>query len=133
MAKKAQTGHEEEPEFMASSGSRSGFPPPSQPALSTNERDRPVHCFASKEFRPYIEIMLKGTQLRVDMDDMIGRSQPYRELDLISNQWSVDFNNYFEDQLDGDEDLRGIDPNACPVKQTDAFLKGNCYSYCCRC
>ena len=73
--------------------------------------------------------MVKGTQLRVDIDDKIGRMQPYRELALIFNDWSVDFHNYCEDHPNGDEDLRGLDPNACPVKRTDAFLKGKFYSF----
>jgi hypothetical protein len=34
---------------------------------------------------PYIEVMLKGTQLRVDMDDKIGRVQPFRELATFFN------------------------------------------------
>ena len=124
--KKALPGHEEEPEFMAASGSRSRAPPPSQPAFSQNERARLVHCLATDEFRPYIEYMLKGTQLRVDMDDKIGRVQPFRELATIFNDWKMDFQNFFENHPNGDVDLRGIDPNQCNVKRTDAFLKGNC-------
>ena len=61
IAKKRQPGHDEEPEFMAASGSRARAPPPSQPAFSSNERARLVHCLASDEFRPYIEVMLRGT------------------------------------------------------------------------
>ena len=111
---------------MAASGSRSRAPPPSQPAFSQNERARLVHCLATDEFRPYIEYMLKGTQLRVDMDDKIGRVQPFRELATIFNDWKMDFQNFFENHPNGDDDLRGIDPNQCNVKRTDAFLKGNC-------
>jgi len=95
MSKKALPGHEEEPEFVAASGSRARAPPPSQPAFSANERARLVHCLATDEFRPYIEVMVKGTQLRVDMDDKVGRVQPFRELATIFNDWTMDFTNYF--------------------------------------
>ncbi len=36
----------------------------------------------------------------------------------------MEFHNFFEDHPNGDEELRGIDPNNCNVKRTDAFLKG---------
>ena len=75
---------------------------------------------------PYIEVMLKSTQLRVDMDAKIGWVQPYRELATIFYDGKMDFTNFFEKYPSGDDDLRGIDPNQCNVKRTDAFLKGNC-------
>ncbi len=74
---------------------------------------------------PYIDVMLRGTQLRVYMDDKVGQLQPYRELVVIFNDLDMDFHKFFENNPNGDEELRGIDPNNCNVKRTDAFLKGN--------
>ena len=69
--------------------------------------------------------MLRGSQLRVDINDQVDRVQPHRELAVLFNDWTMDFQNYFENYPNGDDDLRGIDPNNCNVKRTDTFLKGN--------
>jgi len=37
----------------------------------------------------------------------------------------MDFKSCFENHPSGDEDLRGIGPNNCNVKRSNAFLKGN--------
>jgi len=127
--KRTQVGHSEEPEFLAATASASRTPPPSQPAFSANERARLVHCLASDEFRPYVEIMLKGTQLRVDLDDKVGRIVPFREVARIFNDREMVFSNHFENHPNGDDDLRAIDPMSCTFTRTDAFLKGVCCLY----
>ena len=52
MSKKARLGHDEEPEFMAASGSRPRAPPPSQLVFFANDKEILVHCLATYEFIP---------------------------------------------------------------------------------
>ena len=120
--KTVKPGHEEEHEFKAIVGEKTRAPPPSQPAFTANERARLIHCFASEEFRLFVEIMLKGTHLRVDKDDKLGRPKPYdKKLSAIFNNIFVEFDNFFIDHPHGDDDLLKLEPNEY-TKKTDAFF-----------
>jgi hypothetical protein len=128
VAKTIEPGHEEEPEFLAVVGKKPREPPPSQPAFTANERARLIHCFASEQFRPFVEVLLKGTQLRVEKDDKLGRPQPFVELTYIFNNMFIEFENFFIDHPHGDDDLLSLDPNEF-TRRTDAFLKGDPFRF----
>ncbi len=103
-------GHKEDPEAVAVAGGKQRTQA-SQPPFSNNEKARLVHVVASDEFRPCVEVMLRGTTHRYDVDDKLGRVLPFRELALVFNNKDMVFENFFEDHEHGDEDLRSIDPN----------------------
>ena len=62
---RVKQGHGEEPEFLAVIGVKKNSPP-TQPAFTANERAQLIHCSATEEFRPFVKVLLKGTQLRVE-------------------------------------------------------------------
>ncbi len=107
---------------MAATG-RKREPPPTQPPFTSNERARLSHCFASEEFRPFVKVLLKGTQLRVEKDDKLARPKPYSELCSIFNNMFIKFDYFFIGHPHGDDDLLSLDPNEY-TRRTDSFLKG---------
>ncbi len=67
--------------------------------------------------------------MRVDLDEKVGRIQPFRRVARIFNGKSNVFLNHFENNPNGDDDLRAIDPMRCTFTRSDAFLKDVCHLY----
>ena len=87
-----------------------------------------IHCFASEKFRPFVEVLLKGTQLRMEKDDKLGRPQQFVELTYIFNNMFIEFKIFFIDHPHGDDDLLSLDPNEF-TRRTDTFLKGDPFRF----
>jgi len=118
---KGKEGHTEDPEAVAASGV-AGRSAPSQPPFTGNEKARLVHCIASQEFRPCVEVMLRGVTERVEIDDKLSRVNVFKELATVFNNDEIVFDNFFADHPHGDEELRGLDPNLFR-ERTESFLK----------
>jgi hypothetical protein len=67
-------GHNEDPEAVAVAGGKQKTQA-SQPPFCNNEKARLVHVVASEEFRPCVEVMLRGATHRYDIDDKVGRDR----------------------------------------------------------
>ncbi len=72
---------------------------------------------------PFVEVLLKGTQLRVEKDDKLGRPKPFEELALIFNNTFHEYDNFFIGHPHGDDDLLSLDPNEY-TRRTGDFLRG---------
>jgi len=93
------------------------------PPFTANERARLEHCLHLKEMRPHIQHLLKGATARHEIDDKVGRLQPYKALANVFNDPDNGFTNFFVDHPCGDDDLLDIDPNTFRPRP-DSFLKG---------
>ncbi len=116
-------GHTEDPKAVAAAGGKKPRGSTSQPPFSANEKARLVHCIASIEFRPCVEVMLRGVTERVGIDDKLNRVNPFKELAILFNDDDMVFDNFFVDHAHGDNEPAGLDPNNF-IERTDMFLKG---------
>ncbi len=83
-----------------------------------------VHCIACEEFRPCVEVLLRGVTERVAIDDKLSRINPFKELAIIYNDDDMTFDNFFVDHAHGDEELSSLDPNNFN-ERSETFLKGD--------
>ena len=54
-----------------------------------------VHVVALEEFRPCVEVMLRGVTERCAIDDKLGRLLPFKELAFIFNNSMMELDNFF--------------------------------------
>ena len=117
-----QVGHNKKSEFLATQEARK-ITTRAHAAFTTNERARLIHCFVHEDFGACVDILLKGTTLRVDMDDTIGRMRPWSKLARTFNDNNMNFENHFSGHPNGDEDFCSLEPIQFSTRR-DAFLKG---------
>jgi len=67
----------------------------SQPPFRHNEKAMFVHVVALEEFRPCVEVMLRGVTERCAIDDKLGRLLPFKELAFIFNNSMMELDNFF--------------------------------------
>ena len=77
MKKKRGGGHMEDPEVVVVAGGKTKATV-SQPPFNPNEKAMLAHAFASEEFMPCVEVMLRGVTKRRAIDDKLGRLLPFK-------------------------------------------------------
>ena len=122
VVKRERTRHMEDPEAVAASGGRAKSTP-SQPPFTANEKARLVHCVVCEEFRPCVEVMLRGLTDRLDIDNKVDRINPFEVPTRIFNNKDIVFDSFFENHAHGDEELRSLDPNDFR-ERPGSFIKG---------
>ena len=70
-----------------------------------------MHCVACDEFKPFVEVILRGIKDRQAIDEKLFRALLFKELASIFNTPEIVFDNFFEDHEHGDKELRNFDPN----------------------
>ena len=106
------------PEYCAAAGKEYDVPQVAEkkraPKATVGEIARLAHAITDPSLRSATEIIMQGWSSRAELDDKIGRENPWESIAALFNDESFRPTNFYVDRADGFDQVYDIDPSYLP-------------------